>query len=276
MRRRWVGLKETKTKLVRKFCKTPKRFGPKRKLHGKDEFLLCLMRLRLGLLGEDLQDRFNVSSALCSRIFSSWLRASAQVLGTNVFVPDQGTLNVTKPPHFKPAHNLHSIIDGTEIFIETPKSHKRQKQTWSQYKHHNTMKILVAVAANSSIIFTSKAYSGSISDKRITNDCGYLDLVEPYSILMADKGFNINDECLARHIRLVVPPGKRGQSQMTVNALKTTSYIAKMRIIVEQVIRQMKTFRILSSEMPINLLKHIDDIVLVCAAITNFKKPIYK
>ena len=50
---------------------------------------------------------------------------------------------------------------------------------------------------------------------------------------MADKDFNINEECLARHIRLVVPPGKQGQSQMIVNALKTTGYIAKMRIIVE-------------------------------------------
>lgn len=48
-----------------------------------------------------------------------------------------------------------------------------------------------------------------------------------------------------------------------------------MRMIVEQVIRQMKCFRILSSELPINLLRHIDDIILVCAASTSLRKLIY-
>lgn len=80
-----------------------------------------------GLLGKDLQQRFGISSALCSKIFGVWLRASAIVLGNCVYVPDQDTLNDTKPPHFKPIRNLHSIIDGTEIFIETPKDHKGQK-----------------------------------------------------------------------------------------------------------------------------------------------------
>ena len=100
---------------------------------------------------------------------------------------------------------------GRKFFIETPKDHNRQKQTWSSYKYHNTIKVLAAVPASSSILFVSKAYGGSISDKRITIDCGYLDRIDPNTTLMADKGSNILDECNARHIKLVVPPGKRGQ-----------------------------------------------------------------
>ena len=101
-------------------------------------------------------------------------------MGKFFFVPDQEVLNDTEPPPFNPAKNLHSIIDGTELFIETPKGHKNQRLTWSNYKHHNTMKILVAVAPNSSIIFVSKAYSGSISDKALTNRCNFLDRIDPY------------------------------------------------------------------------------------------------
>lgn len=82
------------------------------------------------------------------------------------------------------------------------------------------MKVLVAVSTNSSILFVSKAYGGSISNKRIINDCGYLDCIDPSTTLMADKGFIILNECNARHIilhiKLAVPPGKRGQSQMNV------------------------------------------------------------
>ena len=34
------------------------------------------------------------------------------------------------------------IIDCTEIFIERPKSLINQASTWSDYKHHNTVKFL--------------------------------------------------------------------------------------------------------------------------------------
>ena len=133
--------------------------GPARKTHCKDDFLLLLMRSRLRLGEKDLADPFKTSLSLTCNIFRSWLRGTANALGKFVFVPDQEVLNDTKPPHFNPAKNLHSIIDATELFIETPKSHKNQRLTGSNYKHHNKMKILVAVAPNSSIIFVSKAYS---------------------------------------------------------------------------------------------------------------------
>ena len=34
--------------------------------------------------------------------------------------------------------NTYAIIDGSEIFIETPSDLHLQSSTWSQYKHHNT------------------------------------------------------------------------------------------------------------------------------------------
>ena len=182
-------------------------------------------------------------------------------------------MNDTKLPHFNAAKNLHSIIDAPELFIETPKGHKNQRLTWSNYKHHNTMKILVAVAPNSSIIFVSKAYSGSISDKSVTNRCNYLDRIDPYCQLMADKRFNITDDCASRCIELIIPPRKRGQSQMLPKAVKKTNSIGKMRILVEQVIRQLKIFKIFANE--VQMISQLDDIVIVCSTLTNLRKPIY-
>ena len=54
-----------------------------------------------------------------------------------------------------------------------------------------------------------------------------------------------------------------------------TSAIAKPRILVEQVIKRIKTFKILAAQMSISMLQNVDDIVLVCAAICNFKEPMY-
>ena len=77
-------------------------------------------------------------------------------MGKFVFVSNQKIFKDTKPPHFNPTKNLHSIIDTKEIFIETTKDHKDQRLTWPSYKHHNTIEILAAAAPNSSIIFVSK------------------------------------------------------------------------------------------------------------------------
>ena len=276
VRRHWRGAKYNSSKITRKFKKEPKRMGPVRKLGSKDEFMLMLMRLRLGLLVQDLSNRFKISVPLTSSIISSWLRASAIVLKSVIFVPDQGILNATKPPHFKSVTNLHSIIDASEIFIQTPKDHRLQKMTWSSYKHHNTMKVLIAVAGNSFILFVSKAFGGSVSDKSLTLQSCFLDTIDPYSTLMVDKGFNIEDECTARRIHLLVPPGRRGQSQMLQKDIAKTNKVAKLRILVEQVIRRFKCFRILANEFPISALSQLDDIIIVCAALTNLQDPIYR
>ena len=62
---------------------------------------------------------------------------------------------------------------------------------------------------------------------------------------------------------------------MTPAEIVKTKKIANMRILVEQVIRRLKLFRILASELPLTLMRCFDDIVVVCAALTNMRKPIF-
>ena len=87
-----------------------------------------------------------------------------------------------------------SIADATEIFLQTAKNHAAQRVTWSNCKHHNTTKVLITISPNGLIVFASEGYGGSISDKQLTLDSGYLDSVEPYTEIMVDKGFNIKEE----------------------------------------------------------------------------------
>ena len=112
-----------------------------------------------------------------------------------------------KPKKFK-SQKLHSIADATEIFIQTPKDHLLQRFTWSNYNHHNTLKVLVAIVPSSGIMFISLAYPGSISYKEITKQSGYLDMMEPYTELMVDKEFSISNERAAKIIYVVVSQGK--------------------------------------------------------------------
>ena len=55
-------------------------FEPEAKLSSKDEFLLTLMNLRLGLLTADLAHRFGISGGLRTQMFYSCIRGMPEYL----------------------------------------------------------------------------------------------------------------------------------------------------------------------------------------------------
>ena len=69
------------------------------------------------------------------------------------------------------------IIDCFEVFIERPSNLLARSQTFSNYKHHNTVKVLIGITPQGSICFTSKA-SGRTSDKYLTEKCGLLNYLK--------------------------------------------------------------------------------------------------
>ncbi|XP_065658475.1 uncharacterized protein LOC136082991 [Hydra vulgaris] len=142
-------------------------------LSHKEEFLMTLMRLRLGLLNEDIADRFDISKALCSNIFTTFFRIIAYILGNAIIVwlPSEVIKkNLTETFVKAKHHKCRVILDCFEIFIERPKSLYNQPVTWSDYKHYNTVKVLIGIAPNRYITFISECYGGRASDKFITSD----------------------------------------------------------------------------------------------------------
>ena len=131
--RRWRGISCLSNK-HRRFCRSPKKFGPERKLSSQDEFLLTLMLIRLRLLKKDLADRFHISASVCSQIFNSWITSMAQVLGNLIYWPSKEEVAMSKPSRYNHLVDLRTIIDCSEIFIEKPKDPHLQSSTWSNYK----------------------------------------------------------------------------------------------------------------------------------------------
>ncbi|XP_074647293.1 uncharacterized protein LOC141903167 [Tubulanus polymorphus] len=61
--------------------------GPQRKLSYEQEFLMVVMRLRLGLLVEDLGFRFHVSPGHISRVFNTWICLMSRELSWMIMWP---------------------------------------------------------------------------------------------------------------------------------------------------------------------------------------------
>ena len=139
--------------------------GPKRGLTLKEELIVTLVRLRLGLMGRQLADIFSVSQSQLCRIFTTWVCFLATVLKeVLVLWPSQEEVKRNLPRSFSKYPNTRVIIDCTEMYIEKPTSPYAQRATWSEYKGHNTIKALVGITPSGYFSFLSKFWTGSTSD----------------------------------------------------------------------------------------------------------------
>lgn len=113
----WKGPKRlcNPLKSKRKFCNS------KRSLSAREEMILCLMKLRLGLLNEDLSDRFDISVGLVSSVFTTWVKILSRLLGECVFNPPAEVVRANLPPSFRnnKFQNVRHIIDCTEALLKS-------------------------------------------------------------------------------------------------------------------------------------------------------------
>lgn len=106
------------------------------------------------------------------------------------------------------------VIDCFEVFIERPSNLLARAQTFSSYKHHNTIKVLIGITPQGTISFVSQAWGGRTSDKFLTEKCGFLKNLLPGDLVMADRGFTISESVAMTHAKLVILAFTKGKKQL--------------------------------------------------------------
>ena len=243
-----------------------------RKLSLENQFFLVMVRLRLGLDLQDLADRFGVSSSTASRLFISWINLMHYKFRELPVWLSRRKIRKLMPPCFKKWYpSTRTIIDGTEFFIERPSNLARQSATWSNYKNHNTMKALICISPDGSVTFVSSIFEGAITDAHLVEQCGILAKLEPGDSIMADKGFDIQHLLAPIGVRLNIPPFRRGERVFTPDDVMKTKKIAAVRIHVERAINRIKEFSLVGRVIPNSLWDTAEQIIHVCAYLTNWQ-----
>ncbi|XP_052791238.1 uncharacterized protein LOC128225206 [Mya arenaria] len=249
--------------------------GRPRTLSVLDEFFMVLMRLRLGLLFEDLGTRFCISTSQCSDIDERWINYLHVQLSFLVQWPSREVVKNNMPEQFKEKYsNTRIIIDCTEIYSETSSSLSLKSLMYSDYKSHMTHNILVGISPNGVVTFVSDCWVGCTSDKKLTEKCGLLDLLEEGDAIMVDKGFTITDLTTPRGIHLIIPPFKQKGKQFSKREVLLTKDIASLRIHVERQMERIKNFRILHGNIPITQSRRISKVFKICTYLTNLWPPL--
>ena len=123
------------------------------------EFIILLIKLRLNVFFQEFAYRFVVSISTVSRIFSSWMVVMDSRLSPLVSWPDRESLWRTMPISFQYAFfgkQVTVIIDCFEVF-DRPTNLLARAQSFSNYMHHNTIKILIGISPQGTVCFVSQA-----------------------------------------------------------------------------------------------------------------------
>lgn len=244
------------------------------------QLLVTLMRLRLNLLGQDIAYRFRVHSSTISRTFIYVIDVLWIKLKPLIIWPDRDSLIKTMPMDFrKHCPRCVVIIDCFEIFIERPTNLLARAQTYSSYKHHNTVKYLIGITPQGTVSYISDGWGGRTSDKYLTEHCSLLDNLVPGDTILADRGFDIHDSVGSLCSSLKIPAFTKGKSQLSGIEVEQTRTIANVRIHVERVIGNIRQkYSILSATQPIDFVSSttesesvttLDKIVCVTCALIN-------
>lgn len=256
---------------------------PNTVLAAKDQILLTLVKLRLNLDFKDLAYRFGISPNSASTYFKSVLNIMCLRLKSFVFWPDRAVLRKTMPLCFKETFhdNTTVIIDCFEIRAQTPANLLTAAQSWSNYKHSQTIKYLIGITPQGSICFISEGWGGRVSDKFLTQNSSFLNNLLPGDVVMADRGFLIKEYVELFQATVKIPAFTKGKTQLHPVDLEKTRAIAHVRIHVERIIGMIRQkYTILSDTLPISLLSTggdepiLDKIVFVCCALINVCPPI--
>ena len=243
------------------------------------QLLLTLMKLRLNLPTKDLSIRFRVSIATVSRTFLCTLNVLFSQLRSLIIWPERDALMKTMPMCFRRyCPRAAVIIDCFEIFVDRPVNPLARAQSFSQYKSHNTVKFLIGITPQGTVCFISEPWGGRVSDKRLTDESGLLDNLVPGDVILADRGFDIQESVGLFCATIRIPAFTRGKKQLSAIEVEQTRRIANVRIHVERVIGLLRNkYAILSACQPIDYLSVPDatcestvgKMVTVCCALVN-------
>ena len=176
------------------------------RLSKENHLLVILIKLQLGLLNNDIAFRFSVCESVISRILRNWLPALAICLQPLIKWPSKCVIRSNLPECFmKKFRNCVCIIDCYEIFIERPSNLTTRAQSWSNYKHNNTVKYLIGISPTGAITFLSGGWGGRVLDKELTNQSGFFKYVNFEDCNLADRGFLIKDELAEKGANLYIP-----------------------------------------------------------------------
>uniref|UniRef100_UPI00359000F2 cullin-1-like n=1 Tax=Myxine glutinosa TaxID=7769 RepID=UPI00359000F2 len=194
------------------------------------------MKLRLNIFDEDPAYRFGVSQSTVSRNFHRVLDVMFVKTQSLIHWPSRDALRLSMPSSFRKFFRKCAVIIAcTEVFIEQPSDLLARAQVWSNYKHHSTVKFLIGITPQGPICFLSKCWGGRATDTEITENSDLMNKLMPGDLVLADRGFFVDEYCGMAMAEVKVPPFTKGKKQLQKVEVDWSRELSCVLIHVERV-----------------------------------------
>ena len=216
----------------------------RRKLDKRTELMCYMTVLRHDLHLVVMGLMSTTSAATQSRLFVAWSVFLVVLFESIDLTPLPGELQAFLPKDF----NDH-VWATAESRIVASENFDINTITSSQYKNCTTGKTAVWIAPHGSLLHCSDTHPGTITDNYITGQCRVLDMLEKGTIVLTDKGFGINDLCLAKGLHHNRPPVKY-IVQYDESEISENFDVATLRIYSENYIGRMRDWATMNACWP--------------------------
>ncbi|XP_054646922.1 uncharacterized protein si:dkey-56d12.4 isoform X1 [Dunckerocampus dactyliophorus] len=230
------------------------------------QVLMTLMKLKSNRPLGELSAFFKTSESMASQVILFWIDHLEVVLRPAVPWLPKKAIQATMPAEFKKNFpNTTCFLGYRESVLHKPRN------LGSQARSPNTVKYLLAVAPCGLITFISTAYAERCDEKDMTANSGILDLLMPGDEVMTHGGLRIKDLLFKRRVNLVMSSLSNDSRQPAEENAPSSEQIAHVVMHVEEAIRYLNTYKILSQGVSTTLAPQIDKILRICAALTNLR-----
>jgi IS5 family transposase len=171
---------------------------------------------------------------------------------------------ITKTRHLSQEEVEEIIIDATEQQIERPKKGQKAFYSGKKKRHTNKTEIRILPKGKGRIVHVSKTKPGSVHDFEVYKK---EDPIPRDSTALADSGYQGLDKL---HQRTEIPFKASKKKPLDKEDKAYNRALSRIRVKVENVLRQLKIFRILSDRYR-NKNKRYNLKFNIIAGIVNFK-----
>ena len=244
--------------------------GSDYKLDVRDQLLMVLVWLRLYLTTDALGYLFGISQSTASRNSRRALKALREASGQEFGWPDPPKrgkgqkLDAAKQVY----PELFAIVDATEQPVERPVKRAEEERYYSGKRGYATCKSTLVVNEHGVIRAVTSTAPGRTHDLTQLRESGILDAIPQEVGVIGDAGYDGLYKDLPDHSVATSHKAQRNhplqQDHKAVNR-----ELSSVRIVVENVICQLKHFRILTDRFRHNVRQVHSHVFAVIAALVN-------
>jgi hypothetical protein len=208
----------------------------------RNRLLMAVIWLRIYPTYDVLGFIFDLDKSNICRNLKGVLAVLREQLGDEIEWPDKARRKQKMDQFMQEFPDVAAIVDATEQPTQRPQDPDEQKSYYSGKKKRHTLKTQVVVGPDGELMGHSETVPGAKHDKTLYDDSRVGARLDDDEAMMGDKGFQG-----IQHDQLAVLPDKKPKGGELTEAQKARNRrISHYRIVVENTICQLKTFRVLA------------------------------